>query len=48
MASVPQNPFFGQIILDLQAEPSVTHDLAWKTVGPLRLTETYYRHGGHG
>jgi mannosyltransferase OCH1-like enzyme len=48
VASVAQNPFFGQIILDLQAEPSVTHDLAWKTVGPLRLTETYYRHGGHG
>lgn len=44
VASVPENPFFGQIIQDLQAEPSVVHDLAWKTVGPLRLTEAHRRY----
>lgn len=48
VASVPENPFFGQIILDLKTEPTVTHDMAWKTVGPMRLTDAYYRYGGHG
>ena len=38
------NPLIGQIINDIHAEPSVTHDLAWKTVGPARLTLTYLRH----
>lgn len=48
VASVPENPFFGQIVLDIQAESSVTDDMAWKTVGPLRLTQTYFRYGGAG
>lgn len=48
VASVPGNPFFGQIIKDIEAEPSVVHDLAWRTVGPLRLTEAHrtYRYTG--
>lgn len=41
LASVKENPFIGQIILDIKAEPSVVHDMAWKTVGPIRLTTTY-------
>ncbi len=38
------NPFVKQIVRDIHAEPSVTHDLAWKTVGPLRLTESYRKY----
>jgi mannosyltransferase OCH1-like enzyme len=39
------NPFVKQIVTDIHAEPSVTHELAWKTVGPLRLTESYRKYG---
>lgn len=39
VASKPENPFFGQIILDLQKEPSVVDRMAWQSVGPLYLTE---------
>lgn len=38
------NEFFGQIINDVQAEPSVIGDMAWKTVGPQRLTSAYHRY----
>lgn len=44
VASVPENPFFGQIIQDINAEDSVIDDMAWKTVGPLRLTTAYYKY----
>ena len=43
--AVPGNAFVKQIIDDIAAEPSVTHDTAWKTVGPLRLTESYRTYG---
>lgn len=48
VASQPGNRFFGQIVNDIRAEPSVVHDMAWKTVGPLRLTESWrrYRYSG--
>jgi mannosyltransferase OCH1-like enzyme len=39
------NAFVKQIVTDIHAEPSVTHELAWKTVGPLRLTESYRKYG---
>jgi mannosyltransferase OCH1-like enzyme len=48
VASVPENPLIGQIVLDLQAQASVVNDMAWKTVGPQRLTDTYFRHQGRG
>ncbi|MDE8654590.1 glycosyltransferase [Novosphingobium album (ex Liu et al. 2023)] len=35
------NPFVARIIEDIAARPSVVDELAWKTVGPLRLTESY-------
>lgn len=35
------NDFVKQIIDDIHALPSVVDDMAWKTVGPLRLTECY-------
>lgn len=38
------NPFVKQIVRDIAAEETVTHDMAWKTVGPLRLTESYRKH----
>ncbi|UUX96984.1 glycosyltransferase family 32 protein [Aquabacterium sp. J223] len=42
--SIPENPFVGQLILDIQAKPTVVHDMAWKTVGPLLLTEAYHKY----
>ena len=38
------NPFVKQIVRDIASEESVTHDMAWKTVGPLRLTESYRKY----
>jgi mannosyltransferase OCH1-like enzyme len=43
----PGNPFVQQIMADIHNEPSVVHDMAWKTVGPLRLTESYRRYQYH-
>lgn len=43
----PGNPFVQQIMMDIHNEPSVVHDMAWKTVGPLRLTESYRRYQYH-
>ena len=47
-AARPKNPFVGQIILDINNAPTVTHMLAWKTVGPQRLTDTYNQHTYRG
>ncbi|WP_077037167.1 glycosyltransferase family 32 protein [Pelomonas sp. KK5] len=44
VASVPQNPFFGQMILDLQNTPQVDDRMAWQSVGPLFLTECHRAH----
>lgn len=35
------NPFVKQIIEDIAASPSVVQEMAWKTVGPQRLTDCY-------
>lgn len=43
--SVPGNPFVKRIVDDIAADSIVTHDMAWKTVGPLRLTESYRKYG---
>jgi len=42
---VAGNPFVKQIITDIAAEPSVIHELAWKTVGPQRVTDAYRSYG---
>ncbi|MDQ2780695.1 MAG: mannosyltransferase [Pseudomonadota bacterium] len=47
-ACAPKNAFVGQIILDIKAEASVVNDMAWKTVGPLRLTDSYRRYNYAG
>jgi len=39
------NPFVKQIIEDIAAEKSVTQEMAWKTVGPLRLTQCHRKYG---
>lgn len=39
------NPFVRQIIDDIAASPSVVDDMAWKTVGPQRLTDCHDRYG---
>ncbi|TCM17107.1 mannosyltransferase OCH1-like enzyme [Novosphingobium sp. PhB165] len=36
-----ENPFVRQIVEDIVASPSVVGEMAWKTVGPQRLTECY-------
>ncbi len=48
VASEAGNPFFGQIINDIHAEASVVNDMAWKTVGPQRLTNAFqqYKYSG--
>lgn len=40
----PGNEFVAQIVRDIQAEESVTQEKAWRTVGPLRLTEAYRKY----
>lgn len=40
----PANPFVHQIAMDIYKEPSVIQDMAWKTVGPQRLTDSYRRY----
>ena len=44
VGAVAGNPFIGQIIQDLHAQPTVVHDMAWKTVGPLCLTTAYFKY----
>ncbi|HET7527139.1 MAG TPA: glycosyltransferase, partial [Burkholderiaceae bacterium] len=48
VGSVPQNPFFGQMILDLQNAATVVDRMAWQSVGPLFLTESHrkYQYSG--
>lgn len=41
------DPLVGRIVQDILAEPSVVHDMAWKTVGPQRLTDAYRRYAYH-
>ena len=43
LGSIPKSPFFGQIVQDMLQEKSVVFDMAWKTVGPLRVTETFQK-----
>lgn len=40
----PGNEFVAQIVRDINAEESVTNEKAWRTVGPLRLTEAYRKY----
>ncbi len=47
VGSKPENSFIGKIILDIRDEPSVVNDMAWKTVGPQRLTNSYRRYQYH-
>ncbi len=42
-----ENPFVGQIVNDIHAEATVVDDMAWKTVGPMRLTNAYRRYAYH-
>lgn len=42
LGSVSRSLFFGQIIEDIKNEPTVIDKMAWETVGPLRVTKTFY------
>jgi mannosyltransferase OCH1-like enzyme len=44
LATVPENPFIGQIIQDIKAAPSVVDRMAWQTVGPQRITDAYFKY----
>lgn len=48
VASVPDNPFFGQLVLDLQNTPTVVDRRAWQSVGPQFLTDSVQAHGYSG
>jgi mannosyltransferase OCH1-like enzyme len=41
LGSVPQSPFFAQIIQDISLEKTVIDKRAWLTVGPQRVTDTW-------
>jgi len=44
MAAAAENPFIGQMILDLQATEVLEPGMAWQVVGPLFLTKAHRRH----
>lgn len=44
MAAEAENPFIGQMILDLQAQEELEPGMAWQVVGPLFLTKSHRRH----
>jgi mannosyltransferase OCH1-like enzyme len=44
MGAEAENPFIGKIITDIAAEASVVYDMAWRTTGPQRLTDTYRKY----
>jgi len=46
--SCAENPFVGQIILDIQQESTVVDRMAWESVGPQRLTDAYRKYQYHG
>jgi mannosyltransferase OCH1-like enzyme len=48
VGSVKENPFFGQMILDLQAAPTVVDRMAWQSVGPQFLTDSLRSQGYTG
>lgn len=44
LAAERGSPFIGQIIEDLYEAPTVVDDMAWKTTGPLLLTNTWQKY----
>ncbi len=44
MGSMPRSSFMARIIKDLEEEETVVNDMAWKTVGPLRLTTSWRKY----
>jgi mannosyltransferase OCH1-like enzyme len=43
MGSVPKSQFFDTVIKDIKAQESVVDRLAWESVGPMALTNTWQR-----
>jgi len=43
--TVPRNPFVGRLVEGIRAQASVTDRMAWESVGPLFLTDTWRREG---
>lgn len=44
VAAAPGNALLSQIVSDIRGAPTVTDKLAWETVGPMRLTQSYHRY----
>lgn len=44
LGSIPRNDFFIKAINNIKTMPTVTHEMAWKTVGRQKLTELYRYH----
>jgi len=44
VAAAAGNAFLDQIVTDIRQAQTVTDKLAWETVGPMRLTQSYHRH----
>jgi mannosyltransferase OCH1-like enzyme len=45
LGSVPGSKFFKGIVDDIKAEETVTNDMAWITVGPVRMTKVWRKLG---
>lgn len=45
MGAVKNSVFFGECIKQLSAKKTVTDELAWRTVGPLHITQVYIQSG---
>ncbi|MFZ3349329.1 MAG: glycosyltransferase [Xanthobacteraceae bacterium] len=45
VASIPHNDFFARIVRDIAKDSSVPSTAAWRSVGPMRLTDSYHRYG---
>ncbi len=45
MGAIKKHWFIHEVIKDIFEDKALLHDLAWKKVGPLRLTNTYKRVG---
>jgi mannosyltransferase OCH1-like enzyme len=45
MGAVKNSIFFGECIKQLSAKETVTDELAWRTVGPLHITQVYIQSG---
>lgn len=44
VATIPNNAFFDRIVRDIARDPNVTSVPAWRSVGPMRITDSYHKY----